>query len=367
MSAIRALIVSSSYPRSTDDWRGRFIVDLVSALPNRDLSVRLWAPPGPLPEGVTAATVEEERGWLDRLSQVGGIAAQLRSGPLAASLAAAGLLRRLWRLYRREQVDVVHVNWLQNALPMFGTKQPAVVSVLGSDYGMLRLPGMVSILKMVFGGRKTLIAPNAPWMVQGLTGLFGQVAEVQAIPFGVAPDLYSAVRRHQGGAPWLVVTRITRAKIGNLFSWGEGLFTYRRPIVLLGPMQEQMELPAWIDYRGPTHPVALRDQWFPQAAGLITLSQHDEGRPQVLIEAMAAGLPVLVSDLPAHRDLVKNGENGWVVTSRETFVAALDSLSDKERNRHAGECARELARRDIGSWQDTATRYRDAYRRVCGE
>jgi hypothetical protein len=29
---IRALVVSTSYPRQADDWRGRFIADLIAAL-----------------------------------------------------------------------------------------------------------------------------------------------------------------------------------------------------------------------------------------------------------------------------------------------------------------------------------------------
>jgi glycosyltransferase involved in cell wall biosynthesis len=365
MTAIRVLVVSSSYPRLADDWRGRFIADLVSTLPQDDLAVRLWAPPGPLPERVVAATLEEERAWLDRLSQAGGIAARLRTGRVGAFTAAWGLLRRLWHVYRREHVDVVHVNWLQNALPLVGTRRPLVVGVLGSDYGLLRLPGMVSMLRSVFSARRTLIAPNAPWMVPRLTELFGAVAKIHAIPFGVTPALFDIKRRHTDSAPWLAVTRITRAKIGDLFRWGEGLFDERRPLVLLGPMQERMQLPSWVDYRGPTHPEALRREWFPQAAGLVTLSRHNEGRPQVLIEAMAAGLPMVVSDLPAHRDLVRNSENGWIVTSRDTLAAALADLSKSPRNRQAGESGRELARSEIGDWQSAAARFRAAYRTVC--
>jgi glycosyltransferase involved in cell wall biosynthesis len=68
-------------------------------------------------------------------------------------------------------------------------------------------------------------------------------------------------------------------------------------------------------------PRALLEEWFPQAAGLITLSQHDEGRPQVLLEAMAARLPVIASNLPAHRDLIRSGETGMLVDSH-SFVCS---------------------------------------------
>lgn len=363
---MQALVVSTSYPRSPDDWRGRFIADMVAALPGEGVGVRLWAPPGPLPETVTAAASEAELAWLDRLAQAGGIASRLRAGPASAAYWGAGLLRRLWRAYRRERFDVAHVNWLQNALPLMGTRAPAVIGVLGSDFGLLRLPGMAALLKSVLAGRRSLLAPNAPWMAVRLQALFGDVAVVRPLPFGVAAEWFSVERRPQAaGAPWLAVTRVTKAKIGHLFDWGEGLFDARRPLVLLGPMQESLALPSWIDYRGPTYPDALRNEWFPRAAGLITLSRHDEGRPQVMIEAMAAGLPLIASDLPAHRDLVESGLNGWLAASREGLASALDHLSDPECNRHAGQASREKACREIGDWRDAAARFRAAYREVC--
>lgn len=363
---MRALVVSTSYPRSADDWRGRFIADMAAALPGEGVEVGLWVPPGPLPAGVTCAANAEEQAWLDRLAQAGGIASRLRAGPLAGLSAALGLLRRLRRAYRRETFDVAHVNWLQNAIPLIGTRHPAVIGVLGSDYGLLRLPGMITLIKSALAGRRVLLAPNAPWMAPRLQALFGGVATVRPLPFGVASAWFDVERRPAAqGAPWLAVTRVTQAKIGELFRWGEGLFDARRPLVLLGPMQEDIALPAWVDYRGATHPEALRNEWFPQAAGLITLSRHDEGRPQVMIEAMAAGLPLIATDLPAHRDLVDNAGNGWLAESREALAAALDVLADAGRNSRAGEASREKARREIGDWRDAAARYRAAYREVC--
>lgn len=365
---MRALVVSTSYPRSADDWRGRFIADMVAALPNEEVSVSLWAPPGPLPAGVTQAGSSEEQAWLDNLSEAGGIASRLRAGPVPALSSTFGLLRRLWRVYRRESADVMHINWLQNALPLIGTRHSAVIGILGSDFGLLRLPGMTALIKSALAGRRILLAPNAPWMAPRLETLFGDVAAVRPLPFGVAKEWYSVERLvARRGAPWLAVTRVTRAKIGELFRWGEGLFDARRPLVLLGPLQEDLPLPAWVDYKGATNPEALRNEWFPQAAGLITLSRHDEGRPQVMIEAMAAGLPLIATDLPAHRDLVDEGENGHLTESREALAAALDDLSDAERNRRAGAASREKARSEIGDWQDAAVRYRAAYREVCGE
>lgn len=359
---LRLLMVSTSYPVDSRDWRGRFIADMAASLGKRNgLQLSLWAPLGELPPGVNSGLLGDDAQWLRDLSARGGIASLLRRRSLSAGVAAFGLLRRLRRAYRYHQPEVAHVNWLQNALPLLGTKTPVLVSVLGSDFGLLKLPGMVAALRRVFSQRPTLLAPNAEWMAPRLEELFGDVAEIQPIPFGVEAHWFSVERAPVSPSRWLAVVRLTRAKIGPLFEWGEGLFGAGRELHLFGPMQEEMAIPSWVHYHGPTHPADLRDIWFPHAAGLLTLSRHDEGRPQVILEAMAAGLPVIASDLPAHRDVVRDGETGCLVSTPEAFRAALERLDVPADNRAVGEAARNWVREVIGTWDDRAARYETAY------
>ncbi len=363
---MRVLIISSSYPRDAQDWRGRFIADMVEQLATQaGVECTLWAPPGAKPAGVSDATSGDDAQWLARLAGLGGIAHVLRDAPVRGIAAAAGLVRRLRRAYRRAPApDIAHVNWLQNALPLHGTRLPALITVLGSDFGMLQWPGMTAALRHVIRQRRCLLAPNATWMATRLEQAFGDVAEVRPIPFGVSAAWFE-VRRAAGAAsagPWLAVTRLTRAKLGSLLAWGERAFVQNRALHLFGPMQERFALPSWVQYHGPVDPAALRERWFPQAAGLVTLSAHDEGRPQVVLEAMASGLPVIASDIPAHRDIVGHGETGWLVKGADDLLAALDALGADDVNRAAGEAARRWVREHIGTWHDCAARYVAAYR-----
>lgn len=369
MSApLRVLFSSTSFPRDAEDWRGRFIADMAQALVAQEgVALACWMPPGMALPGADGATTAAERQWLDELACAGGMAHLLRTRPLLGMHRAAGLLRRLYAAYRRRDWDVAHVNWLQNALPLPKGK-PAVITVLGSDYGLLRLPGMVAMLRAVLRGRRAWLAPNAPWMVPLLQRHFGDLATVQAIPFGVHARWFAVNRTEsESSPPWLVVTRVTQAKLGYLLDWGAGLFGKHRPLVLFGPMQEPISLPDWVDYRGPTHPVALAETWFPQAAGLLTLSRHDEGRPQVLLDAMAAGLPVIASDLPAHRDLLRHGETGWLVASAAELAHALDHLAEPAHRQQLGLAARAWIGQEIGDWSACAGRYLRAYRHVLAE
>lgn len=362
---LNVLMSSTSYPESLQDWRGRFIANQAGALARRhDVNLSLWAPPGELPPGVATATTPADALWLGRLSQQGGIAHLLRTRKALAVGTILALLTRLGCAYRRQPVDVVHVNWLQNALPLWGTTTPALITVLGSDFGLLRLPGMKALLRTVLRQRRAILAPNAEWMRPELERAFGGLAEIRPIAFGVDDPWFEVVRDPPASDTkiWLAVTRLTRNKIGDLFTWGEGLFGEARQLHLFGPMQETVELPSWVHYHGPTHPADLLQRWFPRACGLITLSRHDEGRPQVMLEAMAAGLPILASALPAHSDMLQHRTSGWLAVSRDELRQGLDWLEDPLNNQRVGLTARAWIRGSIGTWDDCAARYAAAYR-----
>ncbi len=361
-------MVATSYPASGADWQGRFIFDMAESLARvREFDLRLWAPPGTLPLGVTSALADGDAAWLSQLLKRGGIAHLLRRQPLRGGFHALNLLWRLRRLYRHFSGDggqiVAHVNWIQNALPLAATNIPALITVLGSDLALLKLPGMVQLVRRMLAGRRATLAPNAEWMAASLRENFGDLAEIRPIPFGVN-DRWFALNRNPDACAcndWIVVSRITKAKLGHLLEWGEGLFGDTHRLHLLGPMQESLTLPNWIEYHGPTNPDTLSREWFPRAAGLLTLSIHDEGRPQVMMEAMAAGLPVIASDLPAHRDLLRNGETGFLVDDANCFATALAQLDDPLLNCRIGLSARIWVAEHIGTWDDCARRYVDAY------
>jgi glycosyltransferase involved in cell wall biosynthesis len=75
---------------------------------------------------------------------------------------------------------------------------------------------------------------------------------------------------------------------------------------------------------GATHevPALLR------AADLFLFCSRTEGLPNSLLEAMAAGLPIVATDVPGNRDLVRDGQNALVVPARrpDRIAGAMDRL-----------------------------------------
>jgi glycosyltransferase involved in cell wall biosynthesis len=76
-------------------------------------------------------------------------------------------------------------------------------------------------------------------------------------------------------------------------------------------------------------------------ADLLTLPSYDEQFPCALLEAMAAGLPVVTTDVGGIRDMVRHGEHGFVLSAGDLagLTTALIALSDPERRRGMGDAA----------------------------
>jgi hypothetical protein len=358
-------MVATSYPLAEDDWQGLFIRKIADALgdsPAVDLA--LWAPDGPRHAAVEYACTQADTAWLAELAQRGGMAHVLRSSPLAGLGKAGGLLKRLRALYksRMGQTDIFHINWLQNALPLYGLGAKAVITVLGTDFKMLKLPGMVALLRQVMKSNHCVLAPNASWMQQALETWFGDVASVVPVNFGIDDSWYQLECAAPGSINhWLCVLRVTEDKIGRLFQWGEEVFNENSQLHLIGPNQGGLEIPSWVNYHGSATARELAEKWYPMCTGFITLSEHSEGKPQVLLETLAAGMPVIASNLNAHQEVVTQGEHGYLVNSAIEFQQAIDQVSDPAIHRRLSDNCRKASLAEYGTWKHCLGRYLELY------
>lgn len=146
---MKVLLTATSYPCDAQDWKGLFIQRMVEGLDSRsDVALSTWCPPGPHPQGVGSALLGDDGAWLAQLAARGGIAHLLRTQPLQGGLAGLGLVRRLGAAMRASRADVFHVNWLQNALALPDDGRPALVTALGTDMQLLKLP-LVARLSLI--------------------------------------------------------------------------------------------------------------------------------------------------------------------------------------------------------------------------
>jgi glycosyltransferase involved in cell wall biosynthesis len=209
---------------------------------------------------------------------------------------------------------------------------------------------------------------------------------------GVRPELYDrqrhaaqlpALRAELGLAPGAVVvtmvSRVMRTKGVLEYAEAARLVRSRNPeaVFLLAGSADDTELnrltPAEVDgVRQAVHWLGQR-QDVPALLALSDLfvlpSFYREGVPRVLLEAAAAGLPLVVARAPGSTDVVQDGENGLVVPPRDAaaLAAAIERLvRDRAIRQRYGERSRERVVREF-SLDVVAGQIRELYHRLLRE
>ena len=101
---------------------------------------------------------------------------------------------------------------------------------------------------------------------------------------------------------------------------------------------------------------------------LFWIASDFEGQSNSIMEAMAAGLPVLASDIPPNRELVIDGETGFLVNigDRAGFQQFADRLlADPDLARRLGNAGRERMRQHF-SIENMVAAHTRLYREVQG-
>ena len=145
-------------------------------------------------------------------------------------------------------------------------------------------------------------------------------------------------------------------------------------LLLLGDGPRRAALVQHVGTRRLNHRVALPgafddlDGLLP-AADLFVSPARDTGAPLALLEAMAAGLPVVATDTAGHRELIEHDRHGLLVPAYNSGAlagAVRRVLSDPELASRLGSAARDRVRQDY-SLARCAAEHRDLFERVIAE
>lgn len=198
---------------------------------------------------------------------------------------------------------------------------------------------------------------------------------------GVPPDDRERVRvAHDIGGPVvLFVGSVTpRKRVDDLVAAAARVLPDRDAhLVVAGPLDLAPEYVASVREAVPP---ALADRvtfagFVPDAdlralydvASVFALPSAEEGSSVAVSEALAAGLPVVGTDIPGIADQVEHGEHGLLCPAGdvETLAAHLARLLEdrEERDRMAAAARERAASR---SWDEVVASYLDVYREVAG-
>ena len=270
---------------------------------------------------------------------------------------------------RAKEFDVVHAFDIYYALPAakLARMDPLVVRLgshpvedLASRWGRAGRWWMDAVRPWLFHGVTTVV--NSPHLIPTVTG-----GDVRCIPNGVdvarfesGPDRSAArARLHlDPGGPVVAFTGkvLPRKRVEEIL-WLLG----ERPdlrLLLVGALSEpyygdrywrglERDFASVMPRVHAVGEVSIEElPTYLAASDLFVFPSRLEGMPNSILEAMAAGLPVVASDNPAHAEIVRGG-GGTVYQSRAELLDAVDRLlaDPSERERIGRESRRYVSER----------------------
>ncbi|HEX3410220.1 MAG TPA: glycosyltransferase family 4 protein [Stellaceae bacterium] len=298
-------------------------------------------------------------------------------------LGAAWAISEIAGLYRAEQPDLVHHIALKSVLfggialrrafPAPERAPVAIDSIMGLGSGFsaasfaarLRRPSLGIALRLAVGGERSWVVVQNPEDRDALMTL------------GIAPRRIVMIRgsgvdcNHFRPLPDPDATTVTVALVSRMLR-AKGVLDAVAAIRLL----RGRGLPVELLLAGPTDPdnrgsltaealVSLRAdhgiEWlgpvadvravWRRAAIAVLPSTYGEGVPKALLEAAACARPIIASDVPGCREIVRPGETGLLVPPRDiqALAEAIAALAgDPMRRKAMGRAARELVECEFG-------------------
>jgi glycosyltransferase involved in cell wall biosynthesis len=377
----RVLTVSTSYPLRVGATSGIFVQSMVRAYSRRFETLALCPDDDGLPVRDTislSAFRYAPRRW-QRLAQgAGGVMPALRNNPALALLLPGFLVamsaRIIWLSRRR---DLIHANWAVCAAVAAPVSRllgkPCVVTLRGSDVALAARSRLQDCLLRLAVSGSVAVVCVADTMAQDVRERFPEhAAKVGTIVNGVDEAFFTATRPPDDGVPIML-------SIGSLIP-GKGFDVLLAALSRLtqtpwqlriagdGPLLETLQQQARdlgvadrVLFLGAIAPDRMPELC--SRCHLFVLASRAEGRSNVVLEAMAAAMPIIASRIPGIADLVDDSL-AWLVTvsDAEALAAGLSqALADPGERERRGRLARQRVLDAGWTWSSTGDAYADLF------
>jgi glycosyltransferase involved in cell wall biosynthesis len=246
--------------------------------------------------------------------------------------------------------------------------RPVVLTLSGTDVNhCLDDPACGAVLRHAIDLASRIVT-YSPSIIQKLSAsLPGSVPKVTLLPKGVtlgtAPyDLRSAAGLAAEDFVFLLPGGIRPVK--NQLLAVDGLSPLRRDCVLVvaGPVldasygrrfAERASKEPWVRHLPHIPPDAMAAAY--RASDAVLNSSASEGLSNALMEAMACGRPILASDIPGNRDLLRHRETAFLFKGRDELTDQAAVLIRSRETREAlGAAARAFADRTFSTDREAA-------------
>ncbi len=305
------------------------------------------------------------------------------SGSGTNPLVEAGVILRLWRLFRREKIDLVLCYTpkgnIYSALAAIPSGIPFIPNISGLGRSFIRRSALTHVVQALY--RLTLkravrvFFQNGDDLATFIAHGLVTPNDSERLP-GSGVDLARFVPTsggHDNAPIFLLVARMLWDKGVGEFVEAAQTVRARYPgtrFLLLGFVDvanpsaiSRQQVQTWVDsglieYLGSTDDVRP----FMQEADCVVLPSYREGLPRTLLEAAAMARPVITTDVPGCRDTLIDGQTGFLCKVRDGRDLAETMLRflalPAERRGEMGKAGRAYVEANFGE-QRVLQRYLD--------
>ncbi|MGH8158698.1 MAG: glycosyltransferase [Rhodanobacter sp.] len=394
MRKLRLLALTTSYPLRPGSSAGVFVQSLYRHL-SVGCTVDVVCPADSKPVKATFddgaalgirvhAVRYAPRLWRTLAQESGGVVTGLRRSPWQVLLLPGLLLGLFWRcLLCAGDTDLIHANWSVCGA-MAGIvgrlrRKPVITTLRGSDVARATRSWLDRMILGLAVRNSRIVICVSEAMAERLRAQFPRrTADIHACLNGADETFFRIDRAVSGdtGLRVLAVGNLIRLKGFDVLieAVARARHRERMHVSIVGGGPEREPLLAQVASCGVsscftfvgTVPATEMPKRISEA-DVFVLCSRSEGRPNVVVEALAGGLPVISTDLEGVQGMVNNGDTGWLVAvdDADALATALDqAVTDRVELHRRGERARAFARVQIGTWTDTARCYEALFQKA---
>ncbi len=390
---MRALHIATSFPSGSEDASGPFVLRLMEAMEKRGTTCHVLTPATtyptqwPDPEKVHRFRYAP---WKMQIlaQQPGGIPVALKKNPLSYGLVLPFLFNMGMQISSLARgFDVIHAHWsICGAIAVLTQsfhKKPVVTTLHGSDHHRGQEKGAYSwlhkkaiqgsaftvgvsqtILEQLKEQEESCYIDRLCFIPNGVTDAFYEVHPDKSSPQQPLRLLIIGSLIPRKGVD-IVIKSL--AKVSPDVPWKLTVLGEGAELESLKTLASDRRISEHIDFHGVVSPGIIPD--FMEKHHVLILPSYKEGRPSVVLEAMAAAMAVVATDIDGTRELVQDGDTGWLFPPGDDdgLAKIITSIHKGQKDiNKAGLAGRQWMLEHKLTWAETASQYQKLYEKVVG-
>ncbi len=393
-SNLKVGILTTSFPRFEGDFAGTFVDQYARELARSGCQVKVLAPHD------TAVNPSRSRHGcevnyfkyffpqsLQSLAYGAGMVSRLKQNWLRALQMPFFLVSFFLSALRLAgKSDLLHAYWTPSGLVALMVKGirnvPVVVTLWGSDIYFARTPLFAGIFKWLMRKADAIVCESDSFRNQ-LIQLGIPTKKISVIANGIdfeafKPSDKTTARRRlnlpQDKTIIINVGGLSPVKDQKILIEAASQIIANKPdllLVLVGEGETRKELEALVQSKGLQEQVHFTGfqkvtkipDWL-NSADIFVLTSVSEGNPNIILEAMSSGLPIIATAVGGIPEMIRDGEEGLLIPPRspEALAEKLNTLlGDPELQKKLSQNALKTVQSNYASWEKQASQLKALY------